>query len=112
MVNKEVLAQQLEFKLITTTKNKQLKLTHKQIVVMLESLWDFKESIQAIETEEFLRKRILQNKKEEVDELFKLLEESIDYNFEKHLEKCSKKTKEDDPGMETMSWLDKKEKEK
>lgn len=108
MVNKEVLAQQLEFKLITTTKNKQLKLTHKQIVVLLESLWDFKESIQAIETEEFLRKRLLENKIEEVDKLFSILQDSIDYNFEKHLEKCSKKIKEDDPGMETMNWLDKK----
>lgn len=103
--------EQLKFKLITTTKNKQLKLTHKQIVVLLEALWNFKENIQAIDTEEFLRKRILQNKKEEVDELFKFLEESIDYNFQKHLEKCSKKNKNDDPGMETMSWLNKKEEE-
>lgn len=99
---------QLEFKLITTTKNKQLKLTHKQIVVILEALWDFKESIQAIDTEEFLRKRILQNKEDEVDELFSILQHSIDYNFQKHLEKCFKKKKDDDPGMETMSWLDKK----
>src|SRR3712207_1616868 len=108
MSDKEVLAKQLEFKLITTTKNKQLKLTHKPIVVLLESLWDFKESIQAIETEEFLRKRLLENKIEEVDELFSILQDSIDYNFQKHLEKCFKKKKDDDPGMETMSWLDKK----
>ncbi|AWZ48441.1 hypothetical protein C3495_06250 [Clostridiaceae bacterium 14S0207] len=101
---------QLEFKLITTTKNKKLKLTHKQIVVLLEALWDFKESIKTIgtDTEEFLRKRLLENKIEEVDKLFKILEESINYDFQKHLEKCSKKNKNDDPGMETMSWLDKK----
>lgn len=89
---------------------KELKLTYKQIVVLLEALWDFKESIQTIDTdtEQFLRKRLLENKEDEVDQLFSILENSIEYNFEKHLERCSKKTKADDTGMETMDWLDKK----
>lgn len=96
---------QIQFKIVTADKNKEMKLTKKQVVVLLEALWDFKESIQAIDTKEDLRKRLLEHKQSEVNKLFDYLQDSINYNFERHLQKCFKKNKDDDLGMETMSWL-------
>ncbi|KEI16234.1 hypothetical protein Z959_10115 [Clostridium novyi B str. ATCC 27606] len=96
---------QIQFEIITADKKKEMKLTKKQIVVLLEALWDFKQSVHALEPKSDLRKRILENKEEEINKLFKNLQESINYDFEKHLEKCNKKSKDDDPGMETMNWL-------
>ncbi|KEH96863.1 hypothetical protein Z962_05720 [Clostridium botulinum C/D str. BKT12695] len=98
---------QLQFNIVTADKDKEMKLTKKQVVVLLEALWDFKESVQAVNVgeEEILRKRMLEHKEEEVEKLFSYLQECINYNFEKHLQKCFKKSKNDDPGMETMSWL-------
>ncbi|KEH84562.1 hypothetical protein [Clostridium novyi] len=103
---------QLKFDIVTADKNRQMKLTKKQGVVLLEALWDFKESIQSIDVnpECNLRKRILDHKQEEVNKLFDYLQDCINYNFEKHLQKCFKKSKNDDPGQETFSWLlDKKD---
>ena len=87
---------QLKFDIVTADKNREMKLTKKQVVVLLEALWDFKESVQAVNIgeEEILRKRILENKEEEVDKLFDYLQDVIEYNFEKHLQKCFKKAKE------------------
>ena len=98
---------QLKFDIVTADKNREMKLTKKQVVVLLEALWDFKESVQAVNIgeEEILRKRILENKEEEVDKLFDYLQDVIEYNFEKHLQKCFKKVKTDDPGMETFGWM-------
>ncbi|KEH91652.1 hypothetical protein Z962_p0028 (plasmid) [Clostridium botulinum C/D str. BKT12695] len=98
---------QLKFDIITADKNRQMKLTKKQVVVLLEALWDFKESVQAVNIgeEEILRKRMLEHKQEEVDKLFDYLQDVIEYNFEKHLQKCFKKSKDDDPGMETFGWM-------
>ena len=96
---------QLKFDIVTADKNREMKLTKKQVVVLLEALWDFKLSIQNVDGKGNLRKRILENKEEEVDKLFDYLQDVIEYNFEKHLQKCFKKVKTDDPGMETFGWM-------
>lgn len=97
--------EQLEINIVTADKNKEMKLTKKQIVVLLEALWDFKVSIQSANAKGNLRKRILENKEEEVEKLFNYLQNTIDYNFERQLHKCFKTSKKDDAGQETFSWL-------
>ncbi|KEI16859.1 hypothetical protein Z959_08480 [Clostridium novyi B str. ATCC 27606] len=41
-------SKQLKFDIVTADKDREMKLTKKQVVVLLEALWDFKESVQAV----------------------------------------------------------------
>lgn len=53
-----------------------------------------------------IRKELMaEYKGEKVNDLFNYLQNTIDYNFERKLQKCFKKSKNDDPGMETFGWM-------
>lgn len=101
--------EQLSFDIFTTKGDKQFKITKKQVVVLLECLWDFKLRVKEVKTDNQVRIKNLEHKSEEIEKIFNILQDTIGYDFEKHLGKCNKKVKEDDPGMEAFSWLNNRE---
>ncbi|BDR84894.1 hypothetical protein [Clostridium tetani] len=102
---------------IITPKNlKDIKLSYKQMIVILEGLYNFRESIEKLKNQnsEFEKEVRYDFKMNEIDELFSYLEEGMKYDFEGMVNKClnkwiKAKEKEDDPGMETFGWLGKTE---
>lgn len=104
--------EKFSFDICNTKGNKQLRITKKQVVVLLECLWDFKLRVKEVKTDNQVRIKNLEHKEKEIEDIFNILQDSIEYDFEKHLGKCNKKSKEDDPGMETFGWMGNKKEEK
>lgn len=102
---------------IITPKNlKDIKLSYKQMIVILEGLYNFRESIEKLKNQnsEFEKEVRYDFKMNEIDELFSYLEKGMKYDFEGIVNKCLNKwikAKEDDPGMETFGWLQEKKEE-
>lgn len=83
---------------------KHIKLPYKQIVVIIESLYNFKTDIENNMPENTLGKMRFEDKLEDVNYLIEVLETGAEYNFHRRLEKCKiKKVKNDDAGMDALS---------
>lgn len=79
---------------------KSVELTVKECRVICECLWDFKSRIEGMK-----QNPVTQFKINEVNKLFEKMQIPAEYNFEKQLEKCSKKKKDDDIGEEPLALL-------
>ncbi|NFQ84164.1 hypothetical protein FDG04_02300 [Clostridium sporogenes] len=79
---------------------KNVELTVKECRVICECLWDFKTNIEGMK-----QNPITMHKIYEVNKLFEKMQVSAEYNFEKQLEKCSKKKANSDIGEDAMLLL-------
>lgn len=99
----------VDFKIISSNKTNDLRLSYVQIVTLLEGLYNLKEDIKKLKDGEGDSKFRHELKIEEITKLFNYLEGGIKCDFEGQANKClnrwAKEKKKDDPGMETMSWL-------
>lgn len=83
---------------------KHIKLPYRQIVVILEALNNFKESIENNIPGNTVGKMRFEDKLEEVNYLIEVLETGAEYNFHRRLDKCRiKRVKQDDAGMDALS---------
>ena len=76
-------------------------MTVKECRVKCECLWDFKTHIEG----EMKQNAVTQYKINEVNKLFKKMQVPAEYDFEKQLEKCSKKKANSDIGADALSLL-------
>lgn len=101
--------------IITPKKLKDITLSYKQMIVLLEALYNFRESVIRLKEdnfENFEKQSVYNHKISEINTLFDYLQEGMKYDFEGMVNKCLNKwikEKEDDPGMETFGWLGKTE---
>lgn len=99
--------------MITPKKLKDITLSYKQMIVLLEALYNFRESVEKLKEENLERQLVYNHKINEINTLFDYLQEGMKYDFEGIVNKCinkwSKRLKDDDPGMETFGWLGKTE---
>lgn len=102
----------VEFKIVTEEELPNLKLTIRQVKLLIDSLIIYKKYVQSSRGNE-LRKKI---ELVMVNDLFEFLQQVCNLNYEKACNKCinkmARKLKEDDPGAETFSWLGNKQNEK
>ena len=83
---------------------KHIKVPYKQMVVILESLYNLKKDIEEFETDSSINKMRFKDKLEEVNYLIEVIETGAEYNFHKRMERCkSRKEKNDDAGMDALS---------
>ncbi|MGG5463513.1 hypothetical protein [Clostridium sp. B9] len=84
---------------------KHIKLPYRQMVVILEALHNFKDSIENNMPEDNVIGELrFKDKLEEVNYLIEVLETGAEYNFHRRLDKCKiKRIKEDDAGMDALS---------
>lgn len=100
---------------IINTKNlKDITLSYKQMVVLLEALYNFRKSVEKLKEENLEKQPVYNHKISEINTLFDYIQEGMKYDFEGTVNKClnkwiKAKEKEDDPGMETFGWLRKTE---
>lgn len=85
--------------------DKKLELTIKQVRVLCEAMWDFKKNIQESPTGDCYHEKIKELKINEIDELFNLLQDRAEYNFERQLDKCHRKKANTDIGEEAMTLI-------
>ncbi|RXM73377.1 hypothetical protein DP144_14110 [Clostridium tetani] len=105
--------------IITPKKLKDITLSYKQMIVLLEALYNFRESVIRLKEdnfENFEKQSVYNHKISEINTLFDYLQEGMKYDFEGMVNKClnkwiKAKEKEDDPGMETFGWLQEKKEE-
>lgn len=102
--------------MITPKELKDITLSYKQMIVLLEALYNFRESVIRLKEdnfENFEKQSVYNHKISEINTLFDYLQEGMKYDFEGIVNKCinkwSKRLKDDDPGMETFGWLGKTE---
>lgn len=101
-----------EFRVISCRDIDNLELSYKQIVVLLEGLYNFKLAVKKLENNNYEAKLRHDRKLKQIDQLFEFLQNGIKYDFEGVLNKCKNKwakEKNDAAGMETFSWLEKQE---
>ncbi|KYH35848.1 hypothetical protein CLTEP_02410 [Clostridium tepidiprofundi DSM 19306] len=96
--------EQAEFKIVAYPKRNNLILSYKQIVTILEALYNFKTNIEKLEVNNLQEKIFLDKKVQEIDTLFEYLEKGINYNFKNAVNKSINKHKSD-VGIETFEWL-------
>ncbi|CUQ35157.1 hypothetical protein [Clostridium baratii] len=89
---------EIDFNMVNEEKRK-IDIPYKYIVLILESLNNFKADIQNYNTDGILNKMKFQYKLEEINDLINIIENKADYNFNKRLEKCKCK-KSDDIGLD------------
>ncbi|KGI45294.1 hypothetical protein KY55_01275 [Clostridium tetani] len=103
--------------IITPKKLKDITLSYKQMIVLLEALYNFRESVIRLKEdnfENFEKQSVYNHKISEINTLFDYLQEGMKYDFEGMVNKCLNKwikEKDDDPGMETFGWLQEKKEE-
>lgn len=76
-------------------KDKHIKVTYKDMVVLMEGLNNLKIDISKFETNNIVQKMRFNFKMQEVEKLMNYIEEKTGYNFEKHLNRCKRKNREE-----------------
>ena len=99
----------IEMEIVSYKEFENLQLTHKQIKIIINALKVYEKCVADSKMHDFDKNY----KIEEAESTIKFLEEIINYNYDKALNKCinkytNKKSKEDEEGMETFAWLNKK----
>lgn len=93
----------IKFNMLTGEK-REIDLPYKEMIVILEGLYNLKKDIEEFKTNNILSKMRFENKLEEVNYLIETLETKVEYDFHKHLDKCiNRKEKQDDAGMDALS---------
>lgn len=96
----------IEMKIVSYKEFENLKLTHRQIKIIINALKVYEKCV----FDSRLKEIDKEYKIEEAEKISSFLEKIINYNYDKALNKCiNRKSKEDDPGIETFAWLEKKE---
>ncbi len=102
----EVQSEQLDFLNIKVgVTGKTIKLSVKQVRVLCEAMYDFKTHIEEMPNGGTILEMNKDFKINEIDELFNILQDGAGYNFEKQLDKCSKKKANSDIGEDAMELL-------
>lgn len=101
----EIEADQLDFLIKVGVTGKTINLTVKQVRVLCEAMWDFKTHIKEMPAGGTIHEINKEFKIDEIDKLFDILQDGAGYNFEKQLEKCSKKKANSDIGEDAMELL-------
>lgn len=84
---------------------KHIKVPYAQMVVILEALHNFKDSIENnIPEDNVIGELRFKDKLDDVNYLIEVIEQGAEYNFHRRLDKCRiKKVKTDDAGMDALS---------
>ncbi|HII4428025.1 TPA: hypothetical protein ACY4RO_000377 [Clostridium perfringens] len=83
---------------------KHIKVPYAQMVVILEALHNFKDSIENNIPDNVIGELRFKDKLDDVNYLIEVIEQGAEYNFHRRLDKCRiKKNKPDEAGMDALS---------
>lgn len=95
----------VEMKIVSYKEFKNLKLTHKQIQIIINALKVYEKCVADSNIHNFNKEYRI----EEAENISSFLEKIINYNYDaalnKSINRYAKKKKDDEEGMETFSWI-------